>query len=149
MCRFRGFKRHLVRLLSFREFAKCRCCCKAKYCGKDCQSTAWSEGHRFWCSAKDPEDDGHHHHHHGERRTGAGTIGDGQAPAMMTTTSSGTITPIHLRNEHVSINSILYNSLPYHRSDFTSVDNIHVYFCVLNGVSLCHITHTLSNLCRP
>ena len=76
-----------------REFAKCRRCRKAKYCGKDCQSTAWSEGHRFWCSAKDPEDDGdHHHHHHGERRTGAGTIGDGRAPAITTTTSGGTIT---------------------------------------------------------
>ncbi|KAG6914269.1 hypothetical protein DXG01_001346 [Tephrocybe rancida] len=29
---------------------------KAKYCGKECQSTAWSEGHRFWCSAKDDDD---------------------------------------------------------------------------------------------
>ncbi|KAI0761553.1 hypothetical protein BD413DRAFT_456461, partial [Trametes elegans] len=43
-----------------REFAKCRRCRKAKYCGKECQSTAWSEGHRFWCSAKEPEDDGEH-----------------------------------------------------------------------------------------
>ena len=75
-----------------REFAKCRRCRKAKYCGKDCQSTAWSEGHRFWCSAKDPEDDGDHHHHHGERRTGAGTTGDSRAPAITTTTSGGTIT---------------------------------------------------------
>jgi hypothetical protein len=41
-----------------REFAKCRRCRKAKYCGKECQSTAWSEGHRFWCSAKDVDDDG-------------------------------------------------------------------------------------------
>ena len=40
-----------------REFAKCRRCRKAKYCGKECQSTAWSEGHRFWCSAKDVEVD--------------------------------------------------------------------------------------------
>ncbi|KAJ4487553.1 hypothetical protein J3R30DRAFT_3223069, partial [Lentinula aciculospora] len=40
-----------------REFAKCRRCRKAKYCGKECQSTAWSEGHRFWCSAKDAEDE--------------------------------------------------------------------------------------------
>ncbi|CAK5272122.1 unnamed protein product [Mycena citricolor] len=39
-----------------REFAKCRRCRKAKYCGKDCQSTAWSEGHRFWCSAKEGDD---------------------------------------------------------------------------------------------
>ncbi|ORY35734.1 hypothetical protein BCR39DRAFT_460837 [Naematelia encephala] len=31
-----------------REFAKCRRCRKAKYCSKDCQSKAWSEGHRFW-----------------------------------------------------------------------------------------------------
>ncbi|KAF8867556.1 MYND domain-containing protein, partial [Mucidula mucida] len=36
-----------------REFAKCRRCRKAKYCGKECQSTAWSEGHRFWCSARE------------------------------------------------------------------------------------------------
>jgi hypothetical protein len=40
-----------------REFAKCRRCRKAKYCGKECQSTAWGEGHRFWCSAKDMEED--------------------------------------------------------------------------------------------
>ncbi|KAI0090191.1 hypothetical protein BDY19DRAFT_984557 [Irpex rosettiformis] len=39
-----------------REFAKCRRCRKAKYCGKECQSIAWSEGHRFWCSVRDPED---------------------------------------------------------------------------------------------
>ncbi|KIJ62936.1 hypothetical protein HYDPIDRAFT_168884 [Hydnomerulius pinastri MD-312] len=50
-----------------REFAKCRRCRKAKYCGKECQSTAWSEGHRFWCSAKDGEEaedpaPGDHHH---------------------------------------------------------------------------------------
>ncbi|KAK4684405.1 hypothetical protein P7C73_g5769, partial [Tremellales sp. Uapishka_1] len=31
-----------------REFAKCRRCRKAKYCSKECQSRAWSEGHRFW-----------------------------------------------------------------------------------------------------
>ena len=30
-----------------REFAKCHRCRKAKYCGKECQSTAWSEDHRF------------------------------------------------------------------------------------------------------
>ncbi|KAH7907208.1 hypothetical protein BJ138DRAFT_988109, partial [Hygrophoropsis aurantiaca] len=41
-----------------REFAKCRRCRKAKYCGKECQSTAWSEGHRFWCSAKDGDEEG-------------------------------------------------------------------------------------------
>ncbi len=40
-----------------REFAKCRRCRKAKYCGKECQSRAWAEGHRFWCSARDPEED--------------------------------------------------------------------------------------------
>ncbi|OCB89318.1 hypothetical protein A7U60_g3519 [Sanghuangporus baumii] len=38
-----------------REFAKCRRCRKAKYCGKECQSRAWSEGHRFWCSAREEE----------------------------------------------------------------------------------------------
>ncbi|EIW51458.1 uncharacterized protein TRAVEDRAFT_107632, partial [Trametes versicolor FP-101664 SS1] len=42
------------------EIAKCRRCRKAKYCGKECQSTAWSKGHRFWCRAKDPEEDGEH-----------------------------------------------------------------------------------------
>ncbi|KAF8713272.1 MYND finger, partial [Rhizoctonia solani] len=39
-----------------REFAKCRRCRKAKYCGKECQSKAWAEGHRFWCSAREEED---------------------------------------------------------------------------------------------
>ncbi|WWC71499.1 uncharacterized protein I206_105457 [Kwoniella pini CBS 10737] len=39
-----------------REFAKCRRCRKAKYCSKECQSRAWQEGHRFWCSSRtDPE----------------------------------------------------------------------------------------------
>ncbi|KAI1783718.1 hypothetical protein LXA43DRAFT_1129756 [Ganoderma leucocontextum] len=52
-----------------REFAKCRRCRKAKYCG-ECQSTVWSEGHRFWCSAKDPEEDGDHHHSHAHGRGG-------------------------------------------------------------------------------
>ena len=56
-----------------REFAKCRRCRKAKYCGKECQSTAWSEGHRFWCSAKDPEEDGDHHHHHHQHAAGEGS----------------------------------------------------------------------------
>ncbi|KAH7098471.1 hypothetical protein BKA62DRAFT_622554, partial [Auriculariales sp. MPI-PUGE-AT-0066] len=36
-----------------RQFAKCRRCRKAKYCGKECQSRAWAEGHRFWCSARE------------------------------------------------------------------------------------------------
>jgi hypothetical protein len=36
-----------------REFAKCRRCRKARYCGKECQSKAWSDGHRFWCSVKE------------------------------------------------------------------------------------------------
>ena len=69
------------------EFAKCRRRRKAKYCGKDCQSTAWSEGHRFWGSAKDPDDDGDH----GERRSGVGTIGDNRALPITTTTSGETI----------------------------------------------------------
>jgi len=40
-----------------REFAKCRRCRKAKYCGKDCQSRAWAEGHRFWCNVKEPDEE--------------------------------------------------------------------------------------------
>lgn len=39
-----------------REFAKCRRCRKAKYCSKECQSKAWSEGHRFWCSLRSEND---------------------------------------------------------------------------------------------
>lgn len=39
-----------------RQFAKCRRCRKAKYCGKECQSKAWSEGHRFWCSVREGDD---------------------------------------------------------------------------------------------
>ncbi|KAG8689177.1 hypothetical protein FRC11_003931 [Ceratobasidium sp. 423] len=39
-----------------RKFAKCRRCQKAKYCGKECQSKAWAEGHRFWCSAREEDD---------------------------------------------------------------------------------------------
>ncbi|OAX41934.1 hypothetical protein K503DRAFT_734717 [Rhizopogon vinicolor AM-OR11-026] len=61
-----------------REFAKCRRCRKAKYCGKECQSTAWSEGHRFWCSAKEgeeAEDPAEHQHPSVERHDG-GADGD-------------------------------------------------------------------------
>ncbi|CAG8479172.1 5932_t:CDS:2 [Diversispora eburnea] len=43
-----------------REFAKCRRCRKAKYCSKACQSKAWSEGHRWWCTER---------HVHGESET--------------------------------------------------------------------------------
>ncbi|KAG8212838.1 hypothetical protein J3R82DRAFT_11139 [Butyriboletus roseoflavus] len=60
-----------------REFAKCRRCRKAKYCGKECQSTAWSEGHRFWCSAKDGEDVEELVHDHAHGPDGA----DGSAAA--------------------------------------------------------------------
>lgn len=66
-----------------REFAKCRRCRKAKYCGKECQSIAWSEGHRFWCSAKDPED-GDDRENQGDASRKAAT----NAPV----TSGGTIT---------------------------------------------------------
>ena len=39
-----------------RDFAKCRWCRKAKYCGKECQSRAWAVGHRIWCSAREEEE---------------------------------------------------------------------------------------------
>ncbi|THH11760.1 hypothetical protein EW146_g7931, partial [Bondarzewia mesenterica] len=74
-----------------REFAKCRRCRKAKYCGKECQSTAWSEGHRFWCSAKDGDDDPEHAHAHGDisgRSEGTGT----DTALGAATTSEGTVT---------------------------------------------------------
>lgn len=51
-----------------REFAKCRRCRKAKYCGKECQSRAWAEGHRFWCNVREAEEEG---------VAGAGTEADG------------------------------------------------------------------------
>lgn len=54
-----------------REFAKCRRCRKAKYCGKECQSTAWSEGHRFWCSARDADEEGGDKERGGEHRPDA------------------------------------------------------------------------------
>jgi len=70
-----------------REFAKCRRCRKAKYCGKECQSTAWSEGHRFWCSAKDPDEDGEHHH--GVPSTAAAGTQTGVVPAGAAAPSGG------------------------------------------------------------
>ncbi|KAI9503355.1 hypothetical protein BX070DRAFT_181958, partial [Coemansia spiralis] len=36
------------------EFYKCRRCRKVKYCSKQCQSSAWQEGHRHWCSERNP-----------------------------------------------------------------------------------------------
>ncbi|TFK24843.1 hypothetical protein FA15DRAFT_704272 [Coprinopsis marcescibilis] len=69
-----------------REFAKCRRCRKAKYCGKECQSTAWSEGHRFWCSARDTEEDGPLDHH------GPGILINGESnssPVAVQVASSG------------------------------------------------------------
>ncbi|KAI0926308.1 hypothetical protein AcV5_008803 [Taiwanofungus camphoratus] len=73
-----------------REFAKCRRCRKAKYCGKECQSTAWSEGHRFWCSAKDPDEDTEHHHGHGESSSRA-TVGAGGAASAVGTSGGSVI----------------------------------------------------------
>lgn len=65
-----------------REFAKCRRCRKAKYCGKECQSTAWSEGHRFWCSAKDGDEDatGDHQHASAHAQTSEDRVGISIAP---------------------------------------------------------------------
>ena len=95
-----------------REFAKCRRCRKAKYCGKECQSTAWSEGHRFWCSAKEPEEDGDHHHHghghgHGGEHsrsggsggTGSGGAGNGSGSATTAAGASSTATTAQGRAE--------------------------------------------------
>ncbi|KAJ1762418.1 hypothetical protein LPJ77_001412 [Coemansia sp. RSA 2523] len=36
------------------EFSKCRRCRKAKYCSKQCQSSAWQECHRNWCTERSP-----------------------------------------------------------------------------------------------
>jgi hypothetical protein len=55
-----------------RVFAKCRRCRKAKYCGKECRSRAWSEGHRFWCNAREEE------------------AGEGSTNAPVTTAASAT-----------------------------------------------------------
>lgn len=60
-----------------REFAKCRRCRKAKYCGKECQSIAWSEGHRFWCSAKDNDDDADRDNQGESSRAGGSGSGSG------------------------------------------------------------------------
>lgn len=65
-----------------REFAKCRRCRKAKYCGKECQSRAWAEGHRFWCSAREEEEgegDAAAGRQEGTREDGDGTRGEGAA----------------------------------------------------------------------
>ncbi|KAI0327083.1 hypothetical protein GY45DRAFT_1328114 [Cubamyces sp. BRFM 1775] len=76
-----------------REFAKCRRCRKAKYCGKECQSTAWSEGHRFWCSAKEPEEEGEHHHHQtGESSRGAAATGTAAAPGGVANLANASVT---------------------------------------------------------
>lgn len=53
-----------------RKFAKCRRCRKAKYCSKECQSRAWSEGHRFWCSVREECE---------------GNAGNGSTPAQSST----------------------------------------------------------------
>ncbi|KAJ7703773.1 hypothetical protein B0H16DRAFT_1829447 [Mycena metata] len=68
-----------------REFAKCRWCRKAKYCGKECQSTAWSEGHRFWCSAKEGDDAPDSNNNNAAAASAM--------PNMATSTSNATITP--------------------------------------------------------
>ncbi|KAF8834477.1 hypothetical protein BDN67DRAFT_976033, partial [Paxillus ammoniavirescens] len=63
-----------------REFAMCRRCRKVKYCGKECQSNAWSEGHRFLCGAKDGGEAvyaGHADHFH----SGGGAGPDGGTAA--------------------------------------------------------------------
>lgn len=73
-----------------REFAKCRRCRKAKYCGKECQSTAWSEGHRFWCSAK--EGDEETAETHAVEAGGSEVEVEGEGPTGVITTHGGTVT---------------------------------------------------------
>ncbi|KAF4600262.1 hypothetical protein EYR38_004886 [Pleurotus pulmonarius] len=68
-----------------REFAKCRRCRKAKYCGKECQSTAWSEGHRFWCSAKDGDDETVHAHESSSRSAAAAAAVASATPGITPT----------------------------------------------------------------
>jgi hypothetical protein len=83
-----------------REFAKCRRCRKAKYCGKECQSTAWSEGHRFWCSAKDNDDHENEHARASHARgTGESSRAAAAAAAAVATTIGGTTITITGPNE--------------------------------------------------
>lgn len=95
-----------------REFAKCRRCRKAKYCGKECQSRAWSEGHRFWCSAREGGDEidsqttvtgnqilsGEDGEHlipgNGSRRQGRDRERERHRSANNSTASSGTTVPV-------------------------------------------------------
>ena len=72
-----------------REFAQCRRCRKANHCGKECQSTAWSEGHRFWCSAKDPEEDGEHHHHHHQNGESSRSAANGTGAGAAASANAG------------------------------------------------------------
>lgn len=99
-----------------REFAKCRRCRKAKYFGKECQSTAWSEGHRFWCSAEDIDDESSSYHdsnndHHDTTENATATLrstsiqvsDDGSGPASIPiTTGSGSRTDQrqHRKRQH-------------------------------------------------
>lgn len=69
-----------------REFAKCRRCRKAKYCGKECQSTAWSEGHRFWCSAKEADEENLGEH---STRDASATTPSGDQAATVDGTGTG------------------------------------------------------------
>lgn len=75
-----------------REFAKCRRCRKAKYCGKECQSTAWSEGHRFWCSAKDGDEDTADPIDHQSEVINTVVAVELSATAPVTMTAGGTVT---------------------------------------------------------
>lgn len=73
-----------------REFAKCRRCRKAKYCGKECQSTAWSEGHRFWCSAKEGDDEATETH--AAEAGGSEVEVEGEGPTGIVAAHGGTVT---------------------------------------------------------
>ena len=53
----------------------------------------------------------------------------------------------HLLGRRLKACAILYNSFLYHRLGLASIHNVHVYFRVLNGMLLSHVTHTLLNLC--
>ena len=85
-------------------------CRKAKYCGKECQSQAWSMGHRYWCSARDGEEgEGEHTAVSGpaggedgeNRRPGANhaSTGPGTSAATRTSTAS-TVQPTTTRLQH-------------------------------------------------
>ncbi|KAI8381467.1 uncharacterized protein BYT42DRAFT_613243 [Radiomyces spectabilis] len=109
-----------------REFAKCRRCRKAKYCSKDCQSKAWTDGHRWWCverHATAPREG-----EQGEStRPSATSVPSASQQVMADAPAESSDSATDSNNDHQRSNAIVVSNLPsslssHGHSDMTMIE---------------------------